>query len=182
MRHVVGICGEARSGKDTIADYLSNEYGFRKIAFADRLKQLLNNLFFLTHSQLYDGERKEEVDLQWGKSPRVLMQEVGDKMREVHPDIWVKHVINHVDAISDADFVISDVRYRSEFDAIKALGGEVWSVRRPDGPKIKTKDHISETELQTIPDDFFDNIIVNKTISEALKEVDYAMKALRLKK
>lgn len=182
MRHVIGICGQARSGKDTIGDYLVKEYGFRKIAFADKLKQLLNNLFFLTHNQLYDGDAKEAVDPHWGKSPRQLMQEVGDTMRNVHPEIWIKQVVHYVDAISDVDFVVSDIRYKNEFDAIKKIGGTMWRVVRPDAPRIKTNGHTSETEMQTIPDEAFDAIIVNDKIIDTLKEVDYLMKALRLQK
>ena len=42
---VIGICGLISSGKDTIADYLIKEHNFRKISFADKLKDSVAAMF-----------------------------------------------------------------------------------------------------------------------------------------
>ena len=41
---IVGLSGYARSGKDTIADYLVENHGFIKLSFATPMRQALYNL------------------------------------------------------------------------------------------------------------------------------------------
>lgn len=42
---VLGVAGEAGSGKDTVCDYLVSEFGFQKIALAMPLKQIVAQAF-----------------------------------------------------------------------------------------------------------------------------------------
>src|ERR1700733_9341253 len=95
---LIGITGRKRSGKDTIGDYLVNNYGFIRVAFADTLKKALKEIFEFSDEQLY-GDEKETVDDYWGHSPRDLLQKIGTEMfREYLPklcknmsdDIWIK--------------------------------------------------------------------------------------------
>lgn len=37
---IIGLAGRARSGKNTIGQYLEDRYGFEQLAFADKLKEL----------------------------------------------------------------------------------------------------------------------------------------------
>ena len=41
----IGLVGKAGTGKDTVAAYLVAVYGFRKFAFADKLKEIDTELF-----------------------------------------------------------------------------------------------------------------------------------------
>jgi hypothetical protein len=43
--HILGLCGFANAGKDTVADLLVTHAGFRKLAFADELKAELCDAF-----------------------------------------------------------------------------------------------------------------------------------------
>lgn len=43
--HILGLCGFASAGKDTVADLLVTHAGFRKLAFADALKGELRDAF-----------------------------------------------------------------------------------------------------------------------------------------
>lgn len=57
---IIGLAGKARSGKDTIADYLVRKYGFIKFAFSDALYQEVQDAFNLPdQSLLRDAETKE---------------------------------------------------------------------------------------------------------------------------
>ena len=38
---VIGLSGYASSGKDTVAQFLIEEHGFEKIAFADPIRNML---------------------------------------------------------------------------------------------------------------------------------------------
>ena len=44
---IIGICGFQGSGKDTIADYLQNIYGFKRDSFAATLKDAVAAVFWL---------------------------------------------------------------------------------------------------------------------------------------
>ena len=50
---IIGLCGLAGSGKDTIADRLVERYGFVKMANADLLKRMAQNAFNFTDAQLW---------------------------------------------------------------------------------------------------------------------------------
>lgn len=69
--------------------------------------------------------------------------------------------------------VISDVRYRNEFDAIKNNEGTLIRIKRPGaGLKGKSAVHSSEKEQLTIQDEEFDFIIDNSgTLSDLEKRV-----------
>lgn len=64
---IVGLGYVAQSGKDTAADYLANEYNFKKLSFATALKEGIGRgVFGLNDRQLY-GDLKEEIDEFWDK-------------------------------------------------------------------------------------------------------------------
>lgn len=50
---ILGLSGQAGSGKDFIANILVNEYGFTKIAFADPLKRICKEVFDFSDEQLW---------------------------------------------------------------------------------------------------------------------------------
>jgi pantothenate kinase len=75
---VIGICGKAGVGKDTLGDYIQKKHGDRviKISFAEPIKQI-GMIFGFHANQLYDQTLKEVKDDFWGISPREFMQFVG---------------------------------------------------------------------------------------------------------
>lgn len=56
---VIGLCGFAFVGKDTVADLLATHAGFRKIAFADALRGELCDAFHVDPSTFSDRARKQ---------------------------------------------------------------------------------------------------------------------------
>lgn len=60
---LVGICGQAGSGKDTVADYLCRNHSFVKVAFADPLKRICREVFDFSDEQLWGpSEKRNEPD------------------------------------------------------------------------------------------------------------------------
>ena len=57
---VVAISGWKQSGKDTAADYLINEHGFRRFAFADVLKKMTAEQYDIPLNYCYDNDLKEK--------------------------------------------------------------------------------------------------------------------------
>jgi len=128
---IIGLGYKARSGKDTIANYLKEVHGFKRIAFADALKEACRAIFDFNDEQLY-GNQKEVEDPYWKLTPRYVLQFVGTEcMREVfHKDIWVKAVEKKILSSND-NWVITDMRFPNEAEAVQRWGGFLVRVDRP---------------------------------------------------
>ena len=50
---ILGITGQTKSGKDTIADYLVAHHGYQKIALADPIKRFGRDVFMFSDTQLW---------------------------------------------------------------------------------------------------------------------------------
>lgn len=145
---IIAFTGIKGSGKGTAASCLVTKFGFQQIDFADPVRQIVNLLFNVSMEELTDRILKEKPLNRWPfVSPRKLMQEVGKKMRELDPDIFIRCLTMKID--SSKDYVISDLRFPNEFNALNALGAEVIKIINP---KIIQDDFdISETSVDHIP-------------------------------
>ena len=146
MRNVIGICGLIGSGKGTVADHLvKNDY--KKISFADKLKDGVSTIFgwdrlLLEGDTRESREWREVPDEFWTKelgkdiTPRLVLQLFGtDCMRNGFDDnIWVNLVKKEILDNPQQNYVIPDVRFPNEINAVKDLNGEVWQVRRGELP------------------------------------------------
>lgn len=68
MNDIIGISGAKGSGKDLLASYLVEEYGYKRIAFADSLKLICSQLTGLPLRYFEDPGLKEKavhVDNEW---------------------------------------------------------------------------------------------------------------------
>ncbi|RUT86784.1 MULTISPECIES: hypothetical protein [unclassified Mesorhizobium] len=167
---IIGLYSPApQSGKSEVARELVR-YGFVRKGFADALKAMIRPLLAtfgyaegVIERMLY-GDKKEAVIPETGHSTRSLMQTLGTEWgrQVVHRDLWVRAVLN--DRRPDM-LVIDDVRFPSEYDAIRDEGGQVWKVLRPG--QQPTNGHPSEGLLD---DREFDEVIVNDGSLSALGE------------
>ena len=124
---LVGVCGKAGSGKDTIADYLVEKKGFKKIALADPIKRLVKDVFVLDDKTMYDRVEREKPLEQWGNwSVRKLLQVIGTEMfrRHISEDIWVRSLWYRVKEDPTSNYIISDVRFPNELSFLKEAGKE----------------------------------------------------------
>jgi hypothetical protein len=143
---IIGVCGFIGSGKDTIADYLTNFHEFRRESFANSLKDAVAQVFGWDRTML-EGRTKqarewrEQVDPWWAErlnmpnlTPRWVLQYWGTEVcrRAFHDDIWIASLENKLRNSKD-DVVISDCRFPNEIKSIKDAGGIVIRVRR--GPE-----------------------------------------------
>lgn len=164
---LLGLMGKKRSGKDTIADYLVNNYNFFKLGYADKLKRTVIDLWDLSEWQVYTQEGKESLDVRYGLTSREMQQKLGDAVREIFPNTWIYHLIKKMNELKRnpllkaENFVISDVRRINEFNTIKEHKGIIIKIIRED---IQNTDfHKSEIEMDSISNDQFDGIITAKT-------------------
>lgn len=143
---IVGVCGLIGSGKDTIADYLVTNHGFKRVSFASSLKDAVSSVFgwereLLEGTTKSSREWREEKDEWWSNrlgmtiTPRWVLQYWGtDVLRNhFHNDIWVASVENKLRQAKD-DIVITDCRFANEVNAIKNAGGITVRVSRGPNP------------------------------------------------
>jgi hypothetical protein len=121
-RPIVGLCGYARSGKDTLAKALTSR-GWERVAFADALKADLEKALGKPFAGMTAGEKEH-----W----RPLMVEYGRARRAQHSQYWIIHAAAHIAAhLAPAHpVVITDVRYRNEAEWIHEQGGLVVRLLR----------------------------------------------------
>jgi hypothetical protein len=160
----VGLSGYARSGKDTVAAFLVAEYGYRQIAFADRLRAFVVALYPSVAEILNDAggdweKAKEDHEV------RRMLQGVGLAARTyVDQDVWVAAAFGSVS--EDERIVVSDMRFINEADAITARGGTLFRIERPGTKPINN--HVSETALDRY--DGFHAVLVNDSTIEVLHD------------
>jgi len=158
---IIGICGLIGSGKGSVGDILV-EQGYKKVSFADKLKDGVATIFGYDRSMLEgdtDESRswREQPDKFWSNetgrtiTPRIVLQEFGtDCMRNGFYDgVWVSLLKQHI-LDNPGDYVIPDVRFRNEQDMIRELDGEIWRVQRGEVPEwygIAMLDNINGTNL-----------------------------------
>lgn len=160
---IIAICGLKRSGKDTIADYLCQHYGYEKIKIATPLKNGLKAMFGFTDAQI-EGDDKDVVDPRWGIEPRKVMQYIGTEVMQYQiqalmPDMgrnfWIRSLVEQYikNAPRDKRYVIPDLRFRHEYDMLQQYGVEFWRVERTSErtQSATSCPHASEQEYLNIP-------------------------------
>ena len=142
---LLGCCGKARHGKDSVADYLVSHHAFTKVSFASAVKESAIDHFGLSREEVY-GEKTPKS--------RYILQAIGNGCREEFGrDIWIEKLRSQIAPLERV--VISDVRYLNEAEFIWGIGGSVIKVVRPNAPAIECgADHPSEIEMESIVANF----------------------------
>lgn len=180
---VVGLLGKAGSGKSTVADHLVENHGFKRISFAKPLKNIVQDIFDLTDDQVWGpAHAKEEVDPRWGVSPRWLMQQMGEKGRNhLGKDVWINAAFKIIEESEGDRFVIEDVRYINEVEAItehreNVIAG-VIKLEAPNRPSNDSGEHPSEAQVDMVPKELIGTVIVNQHngVEQLCADVDDAL-------
>lgn len=133
-------------------------------------------------------------------TPRMILQHVGTEgIRRVDPLAWARFTMRTAVTALDRGVevvgstssdrkvgdrfvprvvVITDGRFRSELDAVRAAGGIAWRLRRPETDDAMTgiAGHASEIEIDGIPDSDFDEVITNDgSLDDLLRTVKAAL-------
>lgn len=169
---ILGLCGAAGAGKNTVADHLCRHYGWTQFGFADPVYAAVSAAIGVPVEHLRDRARKEAA-IEWlGKSPRELLQTLGTEWgrQTVRDDIWVAIAMRRA-AEAPGNVVITDVRFPNEVAAIKAAGGRIWRVTRPASCLAAgAARHSSEAPL---PDYLIDASLANSgSVDDLLARVD----------
>lgn len=173
---LIGISGWAGSGKDTFADILVDLYGFKKMSFADALREIAEAVNPIVGVKMMDAivndqmtahlsivryrDALQEVGYTEAKSKypemREFLQRLGtDGVRTVlGNDTWINEAMRR--ARECRLVVFPDLRFQDEANALRDHGGFLIRMYRDGvGP---ANDHISEHDLDEYS---FDMIVPN---------------------
>ncbi|MFJ9213008.1 hypothetical protein [Streptomyces sp. NPDC102264] len=188
----IGIIGRARVGKDTAGQWLVDNRGYRRIGFADPLKEAALKLdpivgtrtvdsWDIVYGEWEDHSYTEDVRLSalvtemgWERAKdefpevRRILQELGAAIRAIDPEFWIRAVLTMVTAANEhgVPAVVTDVRYPNEAESLKRAGFHLVYIDRPGVPQL---DHESEGAL-TAED--ADHIVINNgSIADLRREM-----------
>ena len=166
MRKAILITGHAGDGKTTLANRLSDYYNINTYALADPLKKLTDNLFRLF---CIDAPHLKE-------DMRPYYQYIGTELCRgtFGDDIWCETLDKKASATNDT-FIISDIRFLNEYTYFKNRY-DVFVIRVYNPDAILRLNHVSEQEIEQIPNDFHYNIKTDsvKDVICALESFIYA--------
>lgn len=148
----IALCGKMRSGKDTVAEILSDEYDFTEFKLSSGIKSIIR--------ELHLGDM-------YTKKNRGLYQSIGQYMRRFDEDVWCKRTLKDIETFNHyavgsfqknhiENTVISDVRQQNEVDFFREKGFVIVKVVSDDklrlqrikdaGDIMMQKDFYHETE------------------------------------
>lgn len=177
---IIGFGHKAQTGKDTAGNYLVEWYGFTRVAFGDKLKEMCSFLTGISFDQFF-GEAKHIHNETWGMTHREMAQRMGtDAIRNgFHTDSWIISTL--ADKNPNHNYVITDVRFLNEVDGIHEKGGDVVRIVRDTSGYDIDRTHASETGL----DDYhgWDYVIDNdKDYNWFRDQLDGIMRSRGIKK
>lgn len=175
---LIGIAGKMGSGKDFITTtyiipYIENilKEKILQFCFADQIKVNVMTKNNINYHDLYISK---------SESTRKLLQIEGtENGRNIFSEnIWINYLTNWVDVFKNRginNFIITDVRFKNEFEFIKNNGGIIIKINAPNrnhqrlykesnGDTLiynKLKNHISECDLDDISNSLYDYVFEN---------------------
>jgi hypothetical protein len=187
---IIGITGRKFHGKDTLSDYLVQNHGYIKLSFAQPVKDIAKIVFGFNEEQLH-GDLKETIDERWNITPRECFQFIGTELfrdnigkilPHVRENIWayclVEKIKSQLKINPEKKFVISDLRFPNEIDALKSLEDssniqcKIIRIHRPNVPINDSCKHISEELIDQL---IVDHEIINDSDMKSLFDKLYLL-------
>lgn len=186
------ISGKAGSGKDTVSSFILDKIcadkknkhiipvgSINKLALADPIKEMILLMFPQAKKECLYGDSHKRNETIPGAfkdgaplTYRQLLIDIGTGLgRGYNQNIWLENLdvriakLNKKKHKPDA-IIVSDIRFKNEFDHIKNNGFCMIRLLREDSSKI---DHVSETQQEEILDTDFDFVLKNNSSLEDLK-------------
>lgn len=184
---VIGLIGAVGSGKDTIAEYLSETKWYDRYAYASKVKDVAAIVFSWNREMLEGTTPKsrkwrEEIDPYWNITPRQALQKIGTEMFRNHldPDVWVKALVRELEVVSNSrKVVITDCRFVNEVNAVKDMGGVIIYVQRGSEPEWIDKAINALNDPESPDHQYFKNNNIHYTdwsIYALKSQADYIIK------
>jgi hypothetical protein len=160
---IIGISGKYGSGKSTFSSYfLTRHPQYSRHSFADCLRDVV---CLMTNTDVELSRTKEGKNTflpKWNLTIGQLLQKIGTVgIRSVIEDAWVMALFERFDEHSL--WIIDDVRFPNEADAIRAAGGIILRFEGDPGGVYKelcqTRDPFHPSEIAMDNYEYFHRVI-----------------------
>ena len=175
--NIVGITGQAGSGKDTVADHLVAEHGYVKVALADPIKRFGREVFGFTDTQLWGpSEHRNEVDKRFdyycqvrpGGTRFTPSTALGKVAHDCDPGWYAAAVALKAYAQEWLDQVLPEADVQSLYDWFSAIGNNHAQL----SPRIMLQLLGTEWGRQVADENIWVNCLI-RTANEVLKGQQY---------
>lgn len=159
MSKIISLTGNMGVGKDTMADYMVEKYGFVKVSMADPFKRIAKEVYEFSDEQLWgpSSERNKD-DIRYPRADgtfltaRIVTQLLGNELsRLAYPETWIVYLKRIFEKIQAGQFysekqgafeipgkkseytgiIVSSCRFQNEIEAVKEMGGISVRLVRP---------------------------------------------------
>lgn len=172
-------CSEGEGEKyilDNVDNILPITCMWEKHAFADKLKECASIILGVPRFMFESGEFKESftslpLSNKEGEpmTNREFLQYFGTEVgRSIDKNLWIKALMYSYGRDKESHWIIPDVRFPNEADAIRNAGGVLWKIEREGSG---AGNHMSEKLI--------DNIMVDIIIENNL-DMKYYIKAITM--
>lgn len=172
----IAITGKIRSGKDTVADMISEQYNFEVFAFSSGIKEIIEKYF--------------SNDIGSKRKLREHYQRIGQSMRKLDQNVWVNHTNSQIEDFlstygEEENVLIKDLRQKNEHKFLKDNGYKVIKVIADEDTRIaramesndvfhrEAFNHETELSVDSIQEDYL--VENNGTLEELRRAVDLIM-------
>jgi len=187
---IVGLVGRKRAGKDTIGEYLNENYSCTRYSFASPIKKIGEVVFGWDNAVI--EKDKEGVDPVTGISYREFYQWLGTEVFQFHISerwptfaslvgrrVWVKRFLNMCKP--NKHYVVTDMRFPHEDEECRSYCEKnnvpYLSIKIERDGLDTTDAHPSESEVDKIKT--VATVYNNGTKHELFRQVDTIMKAFK---
>jgi len=169
---LIGICGKANAGKDSVAKFIQECINCRIVHWADPLKEMLISYFGLNYEDVYTQEGKEKYNEYWGMKNREILQKFGTNACRDNfcVDVWIKTMELRIkNDIEKENILIADTRFDNEAEFIRKNDGIIIEVVRKSGTFLtkRLSEHSSENGISK---EFITYVIYNEGTLQDLQE------------
>lgn len=102
----IAVYGKLRAGKSAVCDYIANKYDCEILEFSGAVQEVIDVIY---------PEKK-------GVKDRETLVSVGQHMRKLDKDVWVKVIRNKIKSSKANNILVAGVRQQNEYDMLKELG------------------------------------------------------------
>lgn len=159
----IAIGGKSRTGKDTVAKIIKRLISHTRIFAESDTHEYTRMLAFATPLYNCMYAVQDALERKHVKEPK-LLQTLGEGLRQHYGDnVFMRIVEDEIyDEYDDSGLhrsvIVTDLRYKNEYDMLRYHGFVTIRVLRPDRPIDRDPNHKSEIDLD---DELFDYEIVN---------------------
>lgn len=177
MKPSIGLLGANGAGKTTIADYLVAEHGYRKLSFAEPLRELASlNAAWRDDVRVYgyDGAKRRFPNV------RQYLIDLGEGIRKYDPVYFVKALAQKItDMDPERPWVVDDVRKQVEVNFLNDMGFRFAVVARAahgaSREEVAPEGLTLPTEFQMVWNYFEDWVLTTTRLDNVLRHASWAL-------